>query len=547
MATHDYSLANQSGASFRTDLNNALAAIQSNNSNSSSPTTTVAYQWWADTTANIFKIRNSGNNAWINLFTLAGGIDVDAASNFGNTVTFAGDVTFDGATAGRDIVFDQSANALTFADSAVASFGASGDFRIFHNGSDSILQDQGTGSLIVLSNLFHIKNAANNEDLAKFTEDAGCELFFNNVKKIETVSGGVDISGDLIIDGAAGGTLTLGGSSAHTSKLVIADNSGSSNGNLLVEGGDGGDFFTINSSGNVKFEDSKKALFGAGADLELFHDGSNSHIAETGTGSLLIKSDTVNLGANSGEFYFRGFEDGACFLRFDNSNKFFTHSLGVTVESTGNTPTIVFRGASSLDMGNIAVDQFSSNNSLMTFSTLSSGTQGEVLRLLDNKQILLGKTTNASTTQSGIIITSNGNCQYSQTGTGDHDFLEFNRGTDGSMNRIGLIRTSGSGTIYNTTSDYRLKENAVAISDGITRLKTLKPYRFNFKIEPDKTVDGFFAHEVTAVPEAITGTKDEVDSDNKPVYQGIDHSRLIPLLVAAVQELITKVETLEAA
>ena len=547
MATHDYSLANQSGASFRTDLNNALAAIQSNNSNSSSPTTTVAYQWWADTTANIFKIRNSGNNAWINLFTLAGGIDVDAASNFGNTVTFAGDVTFDGATAGRDIVFDQSANALTFADSAVASFGASGDFRIFHNGSDSILQDQGTGSLIVLSNLFHIKNAANNEDLAKFTEDAGCELFFNNVKKIETVSGGVDISGDLIIDGAAGGTLTLGGSSAHTSKLVIADNSGSSNGNLLVEGGDGGDFFTINSSGNVKFEDSKKALFGAGADLELFHDGSNSHIAETGTGSLLIKSDTVNLGANSGEFYLRAFEDDGVYLRFDNSQKFFTHSLGVTVESTGNTPTIVFRGASSLDMGNIAVDQFSSNNSLMTFSTLSSGTQGEVLRLLDNKQILLGKTTNASTTQSGIIITSNGNCQYSQTGTGDHDFLEFNRGTDGSMNRIGLIRTSGSGTIYNTTSDYRLKENAVAISDGITRLKTLKPYRFNFKIQPDKTVDGFFAHEVTAVPEAITGTKDEVDSDNKPVYQGIDHSRLIPLLVAAVQELITKVETLEAA
>ena len=64
---------------------------------------------------------------------------------------------------------------------------------------------------------------------------------------------------------------------------------------------------------------------------------------------------------------------------------------------------------------------------------------------------------------------------------------------------------------YSTSlSDYRLKENAVAISDGITRLKTLKPYRFNFKADADKTVDGFFAHEVTAVPEAISGTKDEV-------------------------------------
>jgi len=92
-----------------------------------------------------------------------------------------------------------------------------------------------------------------------------------------------------------------------------------------------------------------------------------------------------------------------------------------------------------------------------------------------------------------------------------------------------------------------LKENAVSISDGITRLKTLKPYRFNFKGETD-IVDGFFAHEVTpAVPEAISGTKDEVDSKGNPVLQGIDQSKLVPLLVAAVQELIGRVEKLEAA
>ena len=112
---------------------------------------------------------------------------------------------------------------------------------------------------------------------------------------------------------------------------------------------------------------------------------------------------------------------------------------------------------------------------------------------------------------------------------------------------VGSISTSGSATSYTTSSDYRLKENETVISDGITRIKTLKPYRFNFKSDPNTKVDGFFAHEVTAVPEAITGTKDEVDSDNKPVYQGIDQSKLVPLLVAAVQELIGKVEALEAA
>jgi hypothetical protein len=111
---------------------------------------------------------------------------------------------------------------------------------------------------------------------------------------------------------------------------------------------------------------------------------------------------------------------------------------------------------------------------------------------------------------------------------------------------VGSITTAGSATAYNTSSDYRLKENIVSISDGITRIKTLKPSRFNFKIDSSKTVDGFLAHEVTAVPEAITGTKDQVDSDNNPVYQGIDQSKLVPLITAALQEAIAKIETLEA-
>ena len=114
-------------------------------------------------------------------------------------------------------------------------------------------------------------------------------------------------------------------------------------------------------------------------------------------------------------------------------------------------------------------------------------------------------------------------------------------------NQVGSISLSTTGTTYNTSSDYRLKENATAISDGITRLKTLKPYRFNFKSDVSKTVDGFFAHEVTAVPEAISGEKDAVNKDGSINAQLLDQSKLVPLLVAAVQELIGKVEALEAA
>ena len=128
-----------------------------------------------------------------------------------------------------------------------------------------------------------------------------------------------------------------------------------------------------------------------------------------------------------------------------------------------------------------------------------------------------------------------------RTGTGSSAQIDF-KNPNGV---VGEIVTDGSSTSYATSSDYRLKENAVAISDGITRLKTLKPYRFNFKADKTKTVDGFFAHEVTAVPEAISGTKDAVDEDDKIISQGIDQSKLVPLLTSALQEAIEKIETLE--
>lgn len=100
---------------------------------------------------------------------------------------------------------------------------------------------------------------------------------------------------------------------------------------------------------------------------------------------------------------------------------------------------------------------------------------------------------------------------------------------------------------YNTSSDYRLKENIVPIENAVARIDSLNPIRFNFIAEPSKTVDGFLAHEVTpVVPEAIAGEKDAVDDEGNPVYQGIDQSKLVPLLVAAVQELSARVAALEA-
>jgi hypothetical protein len=136
---------------------------------------------------------------------------------------------------------------------------------------------------------------------------------------------------------------------------------------------------------------------------------------------------------------------------------------------------------------------------------------------------------------------------------------------------IGSITQSGTtATAYNTSSDYRLKENVVPMTGSIDRLKALKPSRFNFIADPDNTVDGFLAHEAQeVVPEAITGTKDAMRTEEYEVspaviddedniiteavvdrvvvedYQGIDQAKLVPLLVSALQEAITRIEQLE--
>jgi hypothetical protein len=109
----------------------------------------------------------------------------------------------------------------------------------------------------------------------------------------------------------------------------------------------------------------------------------------------------------------------------------------------------------------------------------------------------------------------------------------------------GSITVSSTSTAYNTSSDYRLKENVVPMTGALERVDQLKPSRFNF-IGDDKTVDGFLAHEAQeVVPEAVTGIKDEVDDEGNPEYQGIDQGKLVPLLVGAIQELKAEVEALK--
>ena len=135
------------------------------------------------------------------------------------------------------------------------------------------------------------------------------------------------------------------------------------------------------------------------------------------------------------------------------------------------------------------------------------------------------------TTKNGISIKTTRDSNNSA-------FLNF---IDSSGSSIGSVQQNTATTVnYVTTSDYRLKENVVEISDGISRVKQLKPSRFNFIADSTTIVDGFLAHEAqTVVPEAVVGEKDGES------MQGIDQSKLVPLLTASIKELIAEIESLK--
>ena len=143
MATHDYVIANASGAAVRTDLNNALAAIVSNNSGSSEPGTTYAYQWWADTNANVLKIRNSANDGWITLRELDGTMLIEDGSASSPGLAFADDTNTGIFSGGADEIGFATGGAerLEIRDAEVVFNDPSNDvdFRVESNGQTHML------------------------------------------------------------------------------------------------------------------------------------------------------------------------------------------------------------------------------------------------------------------------------------------------------------------------------------------------------------------------------------------------------------------------
>jgi len=217
------------------------------------------------------------------------------------------------------------------------------------------------------------------------------------------------------------------------------------------------------------------------------------------------------------------------------------------IESSTTGAGIGFKDATTTGDNQITVRAIGQDLSLRGAGAIDFITNNlERMRIDSSGNVLVGATSQSSIESGsayGISFSQLAVYRSSKISTGDETHVQWINPNG----VVGAIRTNGTATSYVTASDYRLKENLVGLDNSIDRLKQIPVYRFNFIADPNTTVDGFLAHEVQdVVPEAIHGVKDEVDDEGNPVYQGIDQSKLVPLLVAAVKELEARIATLEA-
>jgi hypothetical protein len=325
-------------------------------------------------------------------------------------------------------------------------------------------------------------------------------------------------------------------------------------------------------TGDVRFNDNVYARFGTTGtgDLIIGHTDFGSPystILENGSGDLKIQATNLLLESANGETYVDCNFNGSVDLYYNNSKKFETTNTGVSttgdstitgdvgIGTTSPSAKLHVNGQNGLIVGDGNETGLSINNGTYIYKIgdIDGGENQSFIEIDSASQKTIFNNTNVGigTTSPSSLIEMSATLDNT-----DSKLLRLTRSNQGSSpakavgfysnsGERGSITVSNFATAYNTSSDYRLKENVVNITNGINKVKQLEPKRFNF-IGSTQVVDGFLAHETqTVVPEAVEGEKDAVDSNGNAVYQGIDQAKLVPILTAALKEAITKIEQLE--
>ena len=445
-------------------------------------------------------------------FTVADTVSASAGG------TFAGNVAF-------------GANA-TFGDNDKAIFGAGSDLQIYHAGSASYIDDVGTGSLNIRGTNLFLRDSSDNL-MAGGIAGAEFRLYHNNSQKLATTSTGIDVTGTVTADG-----LTVQNANDVTTNTAEFRND---NGNrtfrfaqntagdadLLLEKNDGTDAVLISTHGNSYF------------------NGGNVGI---GTSSPAKTLDVAGQIRGIDRYYFKRPSD--------------SYSLSVLSRWDGSTGSPL-TGTVGI---NTAIGSEEAGGSVII-----APANVERMRISSSGNVLIGKTTESATT-AGWQFKQSGEAIVGRVAN-DDIFVFQNSSTGGTVGRISITSSS---TSYNTSSDYRLKTDAQPMTGASARVQALNPVNFEW-IADGSRVDGFLAHEAaTVVPESVTGTKDAMQDEeyevtaaieatydddgteltaavdavmgtrSVPDYQGIDQSKLVPLLTAALQEALTEITDLKA-
>jgi hypothetical protein len=477
-------------------------------------------------------------------------------------------------------------NDINFGDGDKANFGADSDLQIYHTGGASVIRDSGTGSLYIdgSSEIF-LRGQSGFSNMIKAIDGAAVELYHNNSPKLETTSTGIDVTGTVTADGLTVDTDTLH-VDATNNRVGIATTSPSER--LTVSGGKavaGG--FGAGYSISTRIGQSSDGADSAEVDMRRWTGGGTNHgtgrIATSSAGAVLFYTDAKstdtfattermridssgNVGIGRTSTGSRLEVAGRISASFSNST---TADAGIDLVDSSNTGGNTVRW---LDSGGYVANlsQYSTAHATLAgVMTVNNGggyrwsvNGSEGMRITSAGQVLVGKTSVYSSGGIGTAALQFGGVAGARAGA------VSNQDTTAALTAIGFsnpngdcgsIFTSGTSTTYTTSSDYRLKENNTPITNATERVKQLNPIRFNFIKDPDTTVDGFLAHEVAeVVPEAVSGEKDATaevniyDEDNNVigtetqiVSQGIDQAKLVPLLVATIQELEARITALE--
>ena len=286
-------------------------------------------------------MRESGGNAASSVQIGSGGVNAF-------TIDSNQDITLTGASA--NIVFDKSDNALEFADNAKAKFGTAGDLEIFHQGFNSKIADVGTGALILSGSTVKIENAASDEAQAVFTENGAVELYFDNSKKLETISSGIAVQGTLLdLIGNGGNTTTLKVRNATDTAGTIYGHSSSSDRGFIQVTESGADFGIQVGGANT-----------ANMRFEAFGDSSTATRICFGTEEMITATP-----------------NGAVELYFDNVKQMETTSLGASIRNhhkfmTGTVTQRVFQASTFAICTRLNVASAGSNNGQGSFIRASA-------------------------------------------------------------------------------------------------------------------------------------------------------------------------------